>query len=230
MSDVGLRLSEGIQELKLDQQLAPTREAISRTLTAGSTNVMKAMEGLRGRWLSPRTVRAIPVTAASSSDGSAGSASTSSSTDEVSKPANSTPSRPPSVRGPSEPSQRGSGLRPLSLSLSAAPPIPQQPPPPLPEAGRFGGWVGSFFTPRPASSRSSTASSIRRESSSAASVSESTRGPSPPPVHARDSVSNASIASSMRSDVPGPRIVDDVFGGQDNEAQKTEPAGTGVAL
>ncbi|KIJ64419.1 hypothetical protein HYDPIDRAFT_111733 [Hydnomerulius pinastri MD-312] len=50
VSDIGLRLSEGIQELKLEQQLAPTREAISRTLNAGSTNFFKAVEGVRGRW------------------------------------------------------------------------------------------------------------------------------------------------------------------------------------
>ncbi|KAF7987032.1 hypothetical protein HWV62_147 [Athelia sp. TMB] len=50
VADIGLRLSEGIQELKLEQQLAPTREAISRTITAGSTNFLKAVEGVRGRW------------------------------------------------------------------------------------------------------------------------------------------------------------------------------------
>lgn len=49
MADIGLRLSEGIQDLKLDQQLTPTREAISRTLTVGSTNFFKAVEGVRGR-------------------------------------------------------------------------------------------------------------------------------------------------------------------------------------
>lgn len=43
-------MSEGIQELKLEQQLAPTREAISRTITTGSTNFFKAVEGVRGRW------------------------------------------------------------------------------------------------------------------------------------------------------------------------------------
>jgi len=50
VGDIGLRISEGIQELKLEQQLAPTREAISRTLTAGSTGFFKAVEGVRGRW------------------------------------------------------------------------------------------------------------------------------------------------------------------------------------
>lgn len=50
VSDIGLRLSEGIQDLRLEQQLAPTREAISRTLTAGSANFFKAVEGVRERW------------------------------------------------------------------------------------------------------------------------------------------------------------------------------------
>ncbi|KZT67293.1 hypothetical protein DAEQUDRAFT_794018 [Daedalea quercina L-15889] len=238
LSDVGLRLSEGIQELKLDQQLAPTREAISRTITAGSTNVIKAMEGLRGRWLSARPGSATtPVTATFSSDGSAGSASTSSSADEVSKAGSSPPSRPPSVRGTSDPARppsRSSGLRPLSMAASHPVPIP--PPPPVPEASRFSGWVGSFFTPRPASSRASTASSTRRESSSAASV--SSRGPSPHPAspplpHARDSVSNASIVESVRDDAHRPRNLDEVYegiAGSEHEQQEAEPAGTGVAL
>jgi hypothetical protein len=50
VSDIGLRLSEGFQDLKLDQQLAPTREAISRTFTTSSANFFKAVEGVRGRW------------------------------------------------------------------------------------------------------------------------------------------------------------------------------------
>ncbi|KAL0961458.1 hypothetical protein HGRIS_006403 [Hohenbuehelia grisea] len=50
VSDLGLRLQEGIQDLKLDQQLAPAREAVTRTFAAGSTNFFKAVEGVRGRW------------------------------------------------------------------------------------------------------------------------------------------------------------------------------------
>lgn len=50
VADIGLRLQEGIQELKLEQQLAPAREAMARTLTVGSTNFFKAVEGVRGRW------------------------------------------------------------------------------------------------------------------------------------------------------------------------------------
>ncbi|KAJ7034260.1 transport protein Avl9-domain-containing protein [Mycena alexandri] len=54
VADIGLRLQEGLQDLKLEQQLAPAREAVARTLTAGSTNFFKAMEGVRGRWNAQR--------------------------------------------------------------------------------------------------------------------------------------------------------------------------------
>ncbi|KAI5989145.1 transport protein Avl9-domain-containing protein [Pisolithus albus] len=77
VSDLGLRLSEGIQDLKLEQQLAPTREAISRTLTASSTNFFKAVEGVRGR-LQQRVVSSTSV----ASDLSPGSLNT---TVEISK-------------------------------------------------------------------------------------------------------------------------------------------------
>ena len=51
VSDIGLRLQEGIQELKLEQQLAPAREAVARTFTVGSSNFFKAVEGVKGRWI-----------------------------------------------------------------------------------------------------------------------------------------------------------------------------------
>ncbi|KAF8228557.1 hypothetical protein L208DRAFT_1403694 [Tricholoma matsutake] len=50
VADIGLRLQEGIQDLKLEQQLAPAREAVVRTFSTGSTNFFKAVEGVRGRW------------------------------------------------------------------------------------------------------------------------------------------------------------------------------------
>ncbi|KAJ3758399.1 transport protein Avl9-domain-containing protein [Lentinula raphanica] len=69
VADLGLRLSEGLQELKLDQQLAPAREAVSRTFTAGSLSFFKAVEGVRDRWQrsTPNTPNtpstAVPATA-----------------------------------------------------------------------------------------------------------------------------------------------------------------------
>jgi len=51
VGDFGLRLQEGVQDLKIGQQLAPTRDAISKTLVTGSTNFFKAVGGVRGRFM-----------------------------------------------------------------------------------------------------------------------------------------------------------------------------------
>ena len=68
IADITLRLSEGIQELKLEQQLAPTREAISRTITAGSTNFFKAVEGVKGRFVQ-RSASSLSIGSTSTSSG-----------------------------------------------------------------------------------------------------------------------------------------------------------------
>lgn len=60
VADIGLRLQEGIQDLKLEQQLAPAREAVARTLTVGSTSFFKAVEGVRGRWAQRSTPSTSP--------------------------------------------------------------------------------------------------------------------------------------------------------------------------
>ncbi|KAJ7080511.1 transport protein Avl9-domain-containing protein [Mycena epipterygia] len=54
VTDIGLRLQEGLQDLKLEQQLAPAREAVARTISVGSMNFFKAVEGVRERWNAPR--------------------------------------------------------------------------------------------------------------------------------------------------------------------------------
>lgn len=68
IADITLRLSEGIQELKIEQQLAPTREAISRTITAGSSNFFKAVEGVKGRFVQ-RSASSLSVGSTSTSSG-----------------------------------------------------------------------------------------------------------------------------------------------------------------
>ncbi|CCL98519.1 uncharacterized protein FIBRA_00518 [Fibroporia radiculosa] len=165
VADIGLRLSEGIQELKLDQQLAPTREAISRTFNTGSSNLLKAVEGMRGRWMarnpsSSSDIQSAPSMSATTTSNE-GSTSTSSSGDDMRRQSGSPNDRGHTRTGSIErsssdvpPSQRrASGLRPLSMAMSHPIPVPQ-PPPPLPQAppvqpSRFSGWVGSLFTPRP---------------------------------------------------------------------------------
>ncbi|THV02974.1 hypothetical protein K435DRAFT_775155 [Dendrothele bispora CBS 962.96] len=55
VSDIGLRLSEGIQDLKLEQQLAPAREAVQKTFTLGSASFFSAVQGVRDRWITTPT-------------------------------------------------------------------------------------------------------------------------------------------------------------------------------
>ncbi|KAI5897126.1 uncharacterized protein SCHCODRAFT_01171131 [Schizophyllum commune H4-8] len=68
VADIGLRLSEGIQEMKLDQQLAPAREAVTRTLASSSTNFLNAVAGVRERWNARPSAPPSPNPGASSSD------------------------------------------------------------------------------------------------------------------------------------------------------------------
>lgn len=48
VGDIGLRLQEGITDLKIDQQLAPARETLTNALVAGSTGFFRAVEGVKG--------------------------------------------------------------------------------------------------------------------------------------------------------------------------------------
>ncbi|KAL1745824.1 transport protein Avl9-domain-containing protein [Schizophyllum fasciatum] len=68
VADIGLRLSEGIQEMKLDQQLAPAREAVARTLTTSSTSFLNAVAGVRERWNTRPSAPPSPNPGASASD------------------------------------------------------------------------------------------------------------------------------------------------------------------
>ncbi|OBZ69599.1 Late secretory pathway protein avl9 [Grifola frondosa] len=161
ITDISLWLSEGIQELKLEQQLAPTREAISRTITTGSTNFFKAVEGMRGRWLQRNS---------SSTSDLSGEGSTSTSPMEVSKSDARSVAETSrkgsveltrSVQPEPTPLQRPKGIRPLSIVMN------QQPPPPVePVKAALSSWgagIGSFFSQRtPRMSMQSTFSIVVR--------------------------------------------------------------------
>ncbi|KAL7424505.1 hypothetical protein Q5752_000189 [Cryptotrichosporon argae] len=47
VSDIGIRLAEGLHDLRLDEQLAPTREALSSAFAAGSSSLFRAFDGVR---------------------------------------------------------------------------------------------------------------------------------------------------------------------------------------
>ncbi|KAF5377978.1 hypothetical protein D9615_006666 [Tricholomella constricta] len=185
VADIGLRLQEGIQELKLEQQLAPAREAVSRAVTVGSTNFFKAVEGVRDRW-------------AQRSDANSVGNSRSSTPVEVSKAdLDGTDAAAPS------PPTSGGGLRPFSLlsrsssadstpaqtTTAAQPSTPASPAAPLlpslaspsKNLAAWGAGIGSFLSSRaPKFSLSRQAS----EDSSAAAQSPSAETkpvPAPPP-------------------------------------------------
>ncbi|KAF8524972.1 transport protein Avl9-domain-containing protein [Gautieria morchelliformis] len=106
VTDIGLQISETLRELKIEQQLAPTREALSSAFSTGSTNFLKAVDGIKGRWPvqrssssnSSRTESSTPTETESpvaSTKKVADSASTDSPT--PAPPAPTSPPRPPSV-------------------------------------------------------------------------------------------------------------------------------------
>ncbi len=47
ISDIGIRLTEGLHDLRLDQQLAPTREALGQAFSASSSTLFRAFDGVR---------------------------------------------------------------------------------------------------------------------------------------------------------------------------------------
>lgn len=174
VSDIGLRLSEGIQELKLEQQLAPAREAVSRTFAAGSTNLFNAVAGVRG-WMQRQP----------SSSSTSNPSDSSPNLSRITSRGSDVQSRKGSVELQRNGSPKDSdvpptpttkrGLRPLSIvgAQQLAQPEPPKPPP-----STFGSWgsnIGSFFSQR--------APRLSVSSSRPPSVASLSRGPSPvPPV------------------------------------------------
>ncbi|EJC97833.1 uncharacterized protein FOMMEDRAFT_114559 [Fomitiporia mediterranea MF3/22] len=173
VEDIGLRLQEGLQDLHLQEQLAPTREAISRTFATSSTNFLKAVEGVRGRWAQRSS---------SSLSASEGETSTISSTPvEVSRSevdlakanggdggetTNGMTTRSSTL--PTTPSQ--TGLRPLSLSTGPAQSIASDAKTAI---GSWGSSIGSFISQRTARlsvPRTNSVTSAGSQSTSSTSV------------------------------------------------------------
>ena len=217
MSDIGLRLSEGLQELKLDQQLAPTREAISRTITAGSTGFFKAMEGVRGRWMQ-RSASATDTTVSSSASSSVVDVSKSDAASIKSRGSVSLVSSPDN--SPQPPPSQPSGIRPLSLVGSAPPP---QPPPPVPDRSSFswGAGIGSFFSQR--ANRMSTAS---RQSTLVTPPREASPAPSVLAVSTKARAASLTpTPEELGGDELHPRNLDEIYG-TSNASSPTESLAT----
>ena len=217
VADIGLRLSEGIQDLKLDQQLAPTREAISRTLTVGSTNFFKAVGDVRGR-LQQRIASSSSVASDVSSQGTAVEASKS-----EADPAHSpevTKQVPEVVhQSSSDPSVSPGSSRPASVTQAATDTKAV--------LSSWGAGIQSLWTNR--TSRFSTARSSIASVASRESVPGST-----PPLSTAPATSGAVSPIQQRTivepvpEVSEPFVVEDLDHTEQNEIHHDEP--TGMAL
>lgn len=142
VTDIGLQITESFRDLRLDQQLAPTREAISNAFAAGSANVLKTVDGLKGRWNARRT-----LSSPRSQNFEEGTA-------EI-PTASTPPLASPPLSEPSTPTPQEKSSRPTSLTAAAN------------EArttiGSWGTGIGSFFSQRAARfslSRNSSVTSL----------------------------------------------------------------------
>ncbi|KAG8930853.1 late secretory pathway protein avl9 [Tulasnella sp. 418] len=131
ISDIGLRLAEGIHDLKLAETVGPTRDAISQAISAGSTGFLKAFEGVRSE-VAARMARTSSSNSATSSPPPTAKPNLSDSTGtlqaqqaslETSQPSprNSRTEYPPMPQTPTGQSHASKGLKPLSLATSAKP-------------------------------------------------------------------------------------------------------------
>ncbi|KAG8948982.1 late secretory pathway protein avl9 [Tulasnella sp. 424] len=130
ISDIGLRLAEGLHELKVAETVAPAREAISNAISVGSSGLFRAFEGVRSEVAArlarqqtassgvatPSPTLDPPKTPEVPSERSV-SPGTASRTSYPPQPV--TPSEAPATSTPSASTPRR-GIRPLSLAPSAS--------------------------------------------------------------------------------------------------------------
>lgn len=156
VSDIGLRLTEGIQEMKLEQQLAPAREAVSRTIATGSTNFFKAVEGVRG-WAAQKAAERAASAAAAESEAAKAEPTA------ISRSAETANEAPPPLASRFSFLRRTSLAAESSLPTIAHPPAPSPPQSTGPTAAEtakaslstWGAGIGTFLASRRTASTSS---------------------------------------------------------------------------
>ncbi|KAI0772283.1 transport protein Avl9-domain-containing protein [Irpex lacteus] len=225
VADIGIRLAEGINDLKLDQQLDSTRDAIQRTFTAGSTNFFKAVEGVRGRWM--QRANSSP-NAEGSSSGYLSTTATGDPSKSDASSIKSASSRPPSTHvtpdtSPQVPAATPKGMRPLSLVGGRGITLPSEtPPPPVPEIrpslSSWGSGITSFFA-----SRAPKAAPATTATSPPVKASTPPRAGSPAP----------SVTSKLGSVDHGieelkPRNLDEIYGSAGSSARSSVASGVAV--
>ncbi|KAF8588564.1 hypothetical protein K439DRAFT_1334974 [Ramaria rubella] len=137
VTDIGLQISETFRDLKIDQQLAPTREAISSAFATSSTNFLKAVDGIKGRWPVQRSTSSTSIRTPSPT------------------PSGGTASVPEGTNAFESPSGDTATLSSSTLAPSATPVSPPRPPSVIAAQvagdakaalGSWGTGIGSFFS------------------------------------------------------------------------------------
>ena len=147
VGDIGLRLQEGITDLKIDQQLAPARETFTNALAAGSTGFFRAFEGVKGG------INRLATQRKESLSGSSPGVSGAVAAPDVVSPASAS-AAPASI--PTSPPVTESKLRPLSLvstrsavstaSITSSPAVDATSGPGRPSIVSWGSGFGSFIS------------------------------------------------------------------------------------
>ncbi|KAI0685340.1 transport protein Avl9-domain-containing protein [Cytidiella melzeri] len=209
VADIGLRLAEGINDLKIDQQLDLTKDAIQRTFTAGSTNFFKAVEGVRGRWM--QRASSSP-NMESSSSGYLSSPDTSSVKSGRSGAPGS--SQPPSIAGtpdvsPIPPPALPNGMRPFSLAGRSSPqlPVPAPTPEVKPSISTWGSGLGSFFT-----QRAPRFSAVRSQAAAGSSTLPRAASPAPSLASTRSQLESVATPVDHGLEELQPRNLDEIYG------------------
>jgi hypothetical protein len=198
VADIGLRLQEGIQDLKLEQQLAPAREAVVRTFSTGSTNFFKAVEGVRERW-AQRHAEAINDERRHETESKGTIAASSPITEAPVEVTKSDASKTSPTTTPTMPTTTAGALRPFALGLrrssgsnvgavpaspspsnsSSSSSGPPAPPPAQPVGAALSSWgagLGSFISTRLARQTSSQAPPAKEKEKEKEKGDDSVRG------------------------------------------------------
>ncbi|KAF8758789.1 Transport protein Avl9 [Rhizoctonia solani] len=167
-SDLGLRISEGLNDLRLEENLGPTRDRISNVISMGSAGFFKAVEGFRSDVSSRMAAQRAAAAAAEGAD-----SHSTSDPGAVKAAQSATPMSPPikpvdAIAAPalaSEPATNpSSSPAPAPASTSAPTPTPATAPAAAAAPASTGGGWGSFFASKAASFRSSRLSTTSQPS------------------------------------------------------------------
>ncbi|CAE6505086.1 unnamed protein product [Rhizoctonia solani] len=183
-SDIGLRLSEGLNDLKLEENLGPTRDRISNAISVGSAGFFKAVEGFRSDVASRIATQRAAAAAAEGADSHSTQvgAVAGAGTGKAGAPP-ATPMSPPTKPVDATPASIPAS-EPATAPTPAPAPVQTPAPAPAPAPASAGGGWGSFFASKAASFRTSRLSTVSQPAAPGSTAS----APGTPEVKPTDTV------------------------------------------